>query len=59
MDFEEFEKYKDAEFKAYSRALLRILKGAKEALENGDTEKAIKVLKELIEDTQKDIEEQI
>lgn len=56
MDFEEFEKYKDVEFKAYSRALLRILKGAKEALENGDKERALKVINELIEDTKKDIE---
>ena len=57
VEFEEMEEYKDAEFKAYSRALLRILKSAKEALESGDSKTAMKVINELIEDTQKDIEE--
>ncbi len=44
------------EFVAYSRKLLRILTKLEKALENGETEKALEMVRELKEDTQKDIE---
>lgn len=44
-------------FKAYQRGLLRQLKALKEALENGDSETAEKLLDRLIEDTKADIED--
>lgn len=44
-------------FKAYQRGLLRQLKVLKEALKNGDREKAEKLLDRLIEDTKADIED--
>lgn len=44
-------------FKAYQRGLLRQLKALKEALKNGDKEKAEKLLDGLIEDTKADIED--
>lgn len=44
-------------FKAYQRGLLRQLKALKEALKNGDSEKAEKLLDRLIEDTKADIED--
>lgn len=43
-------------FKAYQRLLLRHLKGIKETLSINDYETAEKLLNELINDTQKDIE---
>lgn len=57
MDFEEFEKYKDVEFKAYSRALLRCLRSVKISLESGNQEEALRLIKELIEDTESAVEE--
>ena len=44
-------------FKAYSRMLLRDLQGMKEALEAKDYTEAEKMLDNLIEDTQKGIED--
>jgi hypothetical protein len=44
------------EFVAYSRKLLRILTRIEKALEEKDTEKALGLVRELKEDTQKDIE---
>ena len=43
-------------FKSYSRLLLRDLKDVKEALKVKDYETAEKILNELINDTQKDVE---
>ncbi len=43
-------------FKSYSRLLLRDLKDVKEALMVKDYETAEKLLNELINDTQKDVE---
>ena len=44
------------EFVAYSRKLLRNLMKLKETLDNNDIEQAKRLVSELIEDTQKDIE---
>ena len=44
-------------FKSYLRRLLQDLKDLKEALENNETEKARKIVDNLIEDTQKGIED--
>ena len=44
------------EFVAYSRKLLRSLMKLKETLDNNDIEQAKRLVNELIEDTQKDIE---
>lgn len=46
-----------AVFKSYLRRLIRDLKDLKEALKERDYEKAEKLLDDLIEDTQKDIED--
>lgn len=46
-----------AVFKSYLRRLIRDLKDLKEALNDKDYEKAKKLLDDLIEDTQKDIED--
>lgn len=44
-------------FKSYLRQLLQHLKDLKEALKNGDVEKAEKMIDRLIDDTQKGIED--
>lgn len=44
------------EFVAFSRKLLRLLNKLEKYLENGETEKALELVRELKEDTQKDIE---
>lgn len=44
-------------FKSYLRRLLQDLKDLKEALENGETEKAKEMTETLIDDTQKGIED--
>lgn len=44
-------------FKSYLRGLLRQLKELNSALENGDSEKAKSIVEQLIEDTQKGIED--
>lgn len=44
-------------FKSYLRRLLQDLKDLQEAVNNNDTEKAKKILSNLIEDTQKGIED--
>ena len=46
-----------AVFKSYLRRLIRDLKDIKEALKNKDYEKAERLVDDLIEDTQKDIED--
>lgn len=46
-----------AVFKSYLRRLMRDLKDLREALKNKDYEKAEKLIDDLIEDTQKDIED--
>ena len=46
-----------AVFKGYLRSLMRQLKAMKEAMQNKDFEKAEKLLDELIDDTQKNIED--
>lgn len=46
-----------AVFKGYLRSLMRQLKAMKEAIENKQFDKAEKLLEELIEDTQKNIED--
>lgn len=46
-----------AVFKSYLRRLIRDLKDLKAALEAKDYEKAEKLIDDLIEDTQKDIED--
>lgn len=46
-----------AVFKSYLRRLIRDLKDIKEALKNKEYEKAEKLIDDLIEDTQKDIED--
>ncbi|MDE6314008.1 MAG: hypothetical protein K2M46_10425 [Lachnospiraceae bacterium] len=48
---------KMAVFKGYLRSLMRQLKLLKEAIHNKDFEKAEKLIDELIEDTQKNIED--
>lgn len=44
-------------FKSYLRRLLQDLKDLKETIKSGDTEKAEKLADQLIEDTQKGIED--
>lgn len=44
-------------FKSYLRRLLQDLKDLKETLENGNIEKAEKITDQLIDDTQKGIED--
>jgi len=44
------------EFVAYSRKLLHCLADIEQALEAGDVEKALKLVRRLKDDTQKDIE---
>lgn len=46
-----------AVFKAYLRNLMRELKQLKEALEKNDTITAERIINEIIEDTQKSIED--
>lgn len=46
-----------AVFKSYLRRLMRDLKDLKEAISNKDFERAEKLIDDLIEDTQKDIED--
>ena len=46
-----------AVFKAYLRNLMRQLKAMEKAFQENDTEKAKKILEELIEDTQHSIED--
>lgn len=48
---------KMAVFKSYLRRLMRDLKDLKKAIKEKDLEKAEKLLNDLIEDTQKDIED--
>ncbi len=44
-------------FKGYLRSLMRQLKLLKKALDNNDIDEAKKLISELIEDTQKNIED--
>lgn len=44
------------EFVAYARKLLRVLTKIEIYLEDGETEKALELVKELKEDTEKDVE---
>lgn len=44
------------EFVAFSRKLLRSLTSIEKELSNGNTDHALELLRELIEDTKKDIE---
>lgn len=44
------------EFVAYARKLLRVINKIEKYLENGESEKALELVRELKEDTQKDIE---
>ena len=44
-------------FKSYLRRLLQDLKDLREAIENNETEKVKKIIDNLIEDTQKGIED--
>lgn len=46
-----------AVFKGYLRGLMRQLKALKDAMQSKDFEKAERMLDELIEDTQKNIED--
>lgn len=46
-----------AVFKSYLRRLMRDLKDLKEAISNKDFDRAEKLIDDLIEDTQKDIED--
>lgn len=46
-------------FKGYSRSLLRQLRALKEAMHNKEYGKAEKLIDELIEDTEKNIEETV
>ncbi len=46
-----------AVFKGYLRSMMRQLKLLKKALENNDKELAMKLIDELIEDTQNNIED--
>ena len=46
-----------AVFKGYLRSLMRQLKALKEALKNKDYERAERLVDELIDDTQKNIED--
>ena len=44
------------EFVAYARKLLRVINKIEKHLENGESEKALELVKELKEDTEKDVE---
>ena len=44
------------EFVAYARKLLRVLTKIEKSLENGDVETALTLVRELKEDTERDIE---
>lgn len=44
------------EFVAYARKLLRVINKLEKYLEKGETDKALELVRELKEDTQKDIE---
>lgn len=44
------------EFVAYARKLLRVINKLEKHLENGENDKALELVRELKEDTQKDIE---
>lgn len=44
------------EFVGFCRKLLRVITKIEKLLENGETEKALELVRELKEDTQKDIE---
>lgn len=44
------------EFMGFCRKLLRVLEKIEKHLENGENKKALELVKELKEDTQKDIE---
>lgn len=44
------------EFVSYCRKLLRVLQKIEKYLENGENEKALELVRELREDTEKDIE---
>lgn len=44
------------EFVAYARKLLRVINKIEKYLENGESEKALELVKELKEDTEKDVE---
>jgi hypothetical protein len=46
-----------AVFKGYLRSLMRQLKALKKAIEDGNTDEAKLLINELIEDTQKNIED--
>lgn len=46
----------ELEFIAYSKKLLRVLKQIKDAIDEGNTDLARKLLDELIQDTKTDIE---
>ena len=46
-----------AVFKGYLRSLMRQLKALKKAIDNGSTDEAKLLINELIEDTQKNIED--
>ena len=46
-----------AVFKSYLRRLIRDLKDLKKAIEAEDKDRALRLIDELIEDTQKDIED--
>lgn len=48
--------YSMREFVSYRRKLLRVLEKIEKLLENGNIEEALKLVQELKEDTQKDIE---
>ena len=44
------------EIVAYARKLLRVINKIEKYLENGESEKALELVKELKEDTEKDVE---
>lgn len=44
------------EFVAYARKLLRVINKIEKYLESGESEKALELVKELKEDTEKDVE---
>lgn len=56
-EYEGKEKEEMAVFKSFLRSLMRQLKALEKALNDGDTEKAKKLVAEMIEDTQKGIED--
>lgn len=56
-EYEREEKEEMAVFKSFLRSLMRQLKALEKALNEGDTEKAKSLVAEMIEDTQKGIED--